>query len=334
MRPLLAATLLVLALAAPPAARASIVGGQETDREWPFMVYLENGRQELELGDTQFCGGSLVAPTWVLTAAHCLTTLEVSEPGMLVAVNGRRVKSDRSAGRRIQAKRVIRHPKYGSINGSDHDVMLVELGAAAPGAPIRIAGPGEEPLWPAGALATILGWGATAEGGSGSDALKEAQVPLISDADCARDYQGKGDIDPATMLCAGYPEGGTDTCQGDSGGPLIVPASGGGWRQVGVTSWGEGCARPGLPGVYAEAAGTELRGWIAGIVPEAIAPAVSSATASQAPAGSAAPSATKKKTTKKAAKKRGRCLKYKRKRGSKKRVCVKRAKKRAAARRH
>jgi secreted trypsin-like serine protease len=74
------------------------------------------------------------------------------------------------------------------------------------------------------------------------------------------------------MICAGYPEGGTDTCQGDSGGPLLVYLPDGTPRLVGATSFGEGCAEPGYPGVYAELTGDPIRSWVAEHVPEAIAP--------------------------------------------------------------
>ena len=111
-------------------------------------------------------------------------------------------------------------------------------------APTKVAGAGERGLWTAGTLATIAGWGVTSEGGDAPDTLQEAQVPITTDAYCDGAYS---DFDASTMVCAGYPQGGVDTCQGDSGGPLFA----GGRCVVGATSFGEGCARPGKPGVYA-----------------------------------------------------------------------------------
>ncbi len=73
--------------------------------------------------------------------------------------------------------------------------------------------------------------------------LQKATVPIVSDAKCAAAYGTS--FDAATMVCAGYDQGGTDTCQGDSGGPLVVAG-----KLAGITSWGEGCARPGKYGVY------------------------------------------------------------------------------------
>jgi secreted trypsin-like serine protease len=72
------------------------------------------------------------------------------------------------------------------------------------------------------------------------------------------------------MVCAGYPEGGVDTCQGDSGGPMFGDASGV-LRVVGVTSWGNGCAQPGQPGVYARVADTKLRTWVESVAPDGVA---------------------------------------------------------------
>ena len=73
------------------------------------------------------------------------------------------------------------------------------------------------------------------------------------------------------MLCAGFPQGGVDTCQGDSGGPMYGTTASGARRVVGATSFGEGCARPGKPGVYARVGDTALREWIASVAPAAVA---------------------------------------------------------------
>lgn len=123
-----------------------------------------------------------------------------------------------------------------------------------------VAGTGERNLWLAGTMELIVGWGATSEGGSGPDVLQEAEVPITTDAYCDEAYGG---IDEATMVCAGFPQGGVDTCQGDSGGPMFGRTAGGALRVVGATSFGEGCARPGKPGVYARVADDTLRPWIA-----------------------------------------------------------------------
>jgi secreted trypsin-like serine protease len=99
----------------------------------------------------------------------------------------------------------------------------------------------------------------TSEGGELPENLQEARVPITTDQFCAGAYS---DFDPMTMVCAGFPEGGVDTCQGDSGGPMFGRTSAGELRVVGTTSFGEGCARPGKPGVYARVADDTLRPWI------------------------------------------------------------------------
>lgn len=154
-----------------------------------------------------------------------------------------------SGGEDILATAIYVHPDY----DSDHDVAILQLERQAVlGTPIAYARPGDEPLYAPGTLATVTGWGLTTEGGSGSNALREVQVPVLSDADCDAAYGTS--TDAATEFCAGYPQGGKDSCQGDSGGPAVVPDGQGGHLLVGIVSWGEGCARAGKPGVYAEVA--------------------------------------------------------------------------------
>ncbi len=343
MRPLLLTLLASLAFAAPaPAADPSlIVGGDETQRKWPFMVYLNQGRQEVELSSDNYCGGTLIAPTWVLTAAHCITD-EALDPLLTTAVIGRHSKSD-DEGERIQAKKIVVHEEY--ADAGTPDVALVEL-ERAPSAPVpvQIAAAGDEPLYVPGATATILGWGNTSDGGSQSDVLKEAQVPIVSDAECGAAYAGPDwNFTPAEMICAGFPDGGTDTCQGDSGGPMLVQAPDGAWRQIGITSFGEGCAKPGWPGVYAEAGGSKIREWVRSFVPGAIAPAPAAPAAAPAPVAApaqtvaaqpAAPAAGKRSAAaKKPSRALKRCLRKAGKSKRKQRACHRAEARRTKARR-
>jgi secreted trypsin-like serine protease len=150
------------------------------------------------------------------------------------------------------------HPDY--LLTSGYDISLLRLSQSSTMAPTQVAGAGERSIWTAGTLETIVGWGATQEGGDLPDNLQEARVPVTTDAYCAGAYS---DFDPQTMVCAGFPKGGVDTCQGDSGGPMFGKTSAGELRVVGTTSFGEGCARPGRPGVYARVADDTLRPWIA-----------------------------------------------------------------------
>jgi secreted trypsin-like serine protease len=100
---------------------------------------------------------------------------------------------------------------------------------------------------------TIMGWGSTSEGGGQQRYLRKATVPFVSDSVCGGAYTDAGyNFVNNAMICAGFiDEGGVDTCQGDSGGPMTKTTSSG-VVQVGIVSWGEGCAEPGFPGVYTQ----------------------------------------------------------------------------------
>lgn len=135
---------------------------------------------------------------------------------------------------------------------------MLTLATAAPFEPLRVIGTDEDAKWAPSVNATIIGWGTTSFEGDESDVLLEAQVPIISDAQCAGAYGG--DFDAATMVCA-Y-DGTHDTCQGDSGGPLLVP-DGSELVLAGITSWGVGCADEGNPGVYTRVGEPALNAWIA-----------------------------------------------------------------------
>jgi trypsin len=251
-RSLIAAALALSFLAVAPTPAAAIVGGSvAAEGEYPWMAAITSGS-----GSSQYCGGSLVDSTTVVTAAHCmggllgiplvddLLSIVLSSPvHVLLGTNHLS-----SGGESIEATEIFVHPDY----DGDHDVAVLKLASPSSQTPIALAQPGQEALWASGVIATAAGWGATSEGGSGSDALLEVDLPIISDADCAAHYGSS--TDGATELCAGHAAGGKDTCQGDSGGPLMVPDGTGGLLLAGVVSWGDGCARPGVPGVYAEVA--------------------------------------------------------------------------------
>jgi trypsin len=157
----------------------------------------------------QFCGGTLVKANKVGTTAN-VTKIWV-------------------------------HPSYTTATAG-YDVAVLTLDRNISSATLPLATPADTALYAAGNSALILGWGTTSSGGSASRYLLKANVPLTSDATCKTAYSQYSN---SSMICAGFPQGGTDTCQGDSGGPLVF-----GGKLIGDTSWGRGCAGAGYPGVY------------------------------------------------------------------------------------
>lgn len=259
MRGLIVAVIVLCVSAVPSSA---VVGGRDASPgEYPSVA-------EITFGPF-LCTGTLISPTWVLSAGHCSSVTggavasPASWPAQLINVRIGGVTQD--DGERVPVTQAIVHPDYLLTDG--YDISLLELSRPSAMSPTQLAAAGERALWTAGTLETIAGWGTTEEGGSLPDRLQEAEVPITTDAYCDDAYDG---IDEATMVCAGFPEGGVDTCQGDSGGPMFGRTPAGALRVVGATSWGEGCARPGKPGVYARVADDTLRSWIASHTPAGV----------------------------------------------------------------
>lgn len=231
------------ALAGPVAASAPgprIIGGEPAGPgAYPWMTALVRAGENPRKG--QICGASLIAPTRLLTAAHCLGA---EEPSRIDAVVGAERLSD-AGGERIGVTRYALDP-------GGADIALLRLARPAPPAPLALAGPEDGPLYAPGEMATVLGWGLTSqEGRKGSDRLRQVDVPIVSDAECAAAYEGgHPPFRAAKEICAGAAE--RDACGGDSGGPLVVDDDAGTMRQVGVVSAGRGCGRARFPGIYSE----------------------------------------------------------------------------------
>lgn len=218
---------------------AHIVGGRGAQIEnYPYQV-------SLQYNNIHVCGGSLISDRWVVTASHCLINNIVKEYSRLTVRVGS-TKTD-SGGSLLRLSDWATHPDYDTAQSSN-DIAVLQLISPVQFGPgigkIKLANAGDGMLGE-GTPCNLTGWGYTKEMGQLTPVLQAVTVPVISQEKCVQAYHDTNAV-TASMFCAGYLEGGTDSCQGDSGGPLVSDG-----KLVGIVSWGAGCARRDFPGVYA-----------------------------------------------------------------------------------
>jgi secreted trypsin-like serine protease len=259
---------------------ARIIGGSEvTIEQYPWQVAIALGPGAASPGtgarERQICGGTLLAPTIVVTAAHCVydeQTKTFQDPSNFSVISGRtRLSSNQGVETEISDYRYFidtakNRPLY-SPGVKDWDVVVMVLPAAAIGTPLKIADADEAESWTAGTNAWVSGWGSTDDGRPGSypNNLQATNVTILKANRCSSAYK----YDPETSFCAGDVTGARDTCVGDSGGPLVVTLPDGEARLIGATSFGPNdCGNANLPGFYTRLAADPVRSSLQSLVQE------------------------------------------------------------------
>ncbi|RAH74691.1 serine protease [Aspergillus aculeatinus CBS 121060] len=222
-----------------------IIGGTEVPIEaHPYQI-------ALLYGGARTCGGSILSPAHIITAAHCVASAAPSR----LRIRAGSALCD-AGGIVVSVAAIAIHPNY-SAPTVDNDLAVLTLSRnltfGPKIAPVGLPAVGADTLVP-GAEVVVSGWGATGEGAANSPSLRAVTVSVVGREECRAEYRGFGPVTDS-MFCAGTPAGGRNACGGDSGGPAAARGV-----LVGVVSWGHGCGRKGFPGVYAST--SFLRGFI------------------------------------------------------------------------
>lgn len=230
--------------------RPKIVGGKETGiTSHPYQISL------LQSG-THICGGSIISPEFVISAAHCTSELE---PSMLQVRVGSSIEGYGGIVHKVE--KIIQHPNYiGTKLSWDYSLLKLEK-------PIEFSEDVQPVLLPkayeqevVGSNAIVSGWGETKNPMETSKTLRAVTIKILDRKKCEDAYKKTSYAISRQMFCAGSLEGGKDSCQGDSGGPLVTKMNNGSMKLMGVVSWGMYCAEKGYPGVYAKV--SMVRPWI------------------------------------------------------------------------
>jgi len=224
-----------------------IVGGTNAKPgAWPWQVTMDYKGQT----GNHWCGGSIVSPQWIVSAAHCFG-YSVDPDQYTIVAGDHDLNGQEGYEQNIPIEKIIEHPKYNPYANHDYDLALIKLKT-----PLTFNQRVRPVCFPKFDFSSdtncyVTGWGHLYEEGHLPQILQQARVPLITRNSCQAAYKDLGYTVTKRMRCAGYAAGGIDACQGDSGGPLVCSKDSK-WYLMGAVSWGIGCARPGRYGVYAD----------------------------------------------------------------------------------
>ncbi|XP_063982791.1 protein masquerade-like [Diachasmimorpha longicaudata] len=240
-----------------------VVGGEDADaNEWCWQVALINSLNQY------LCGGALVGTQWILTAAHCVTNIVRSGDAIYVRVGDHDLtrKYGSPGAQTLRVATTYIHHNHNSQT-LDNDIALLKLHGQAElkDGVCLVCLPARGVSHAAGKRCTVTGYGYMGEAGPIPLRVREAEIPIVSDAECIRKVNAVTEklfVLPASSFCAGG-EPGNDACQGDGGGPLVCQDDGF-YELTGLVSWGFGCGRVDVPGVYVKV--SAFIGWISQII--------------------------------------------------------------------
>ncbi|XP_062951927.1 ovochymase-2 [Cynocephalus volans] len=243
-----------------------IVGGSQVEKgSYPWQVSLKQRQKHI-------CGGTIISPRWVITAAHCVASRNIG-PTLNVTAGEHDLSQTEPREQTLTVETVIIHPHFSTKKPMDYDIALLKMAGAFQFGqfvgPVCLPEPGER--FEAGFICTTAGWGRLTEAGILPQVLQEVNLPILPQEECAAALLTlKKPISGKTFLCTGFPDGGRDACQGDSGGSLMCRNKKGTWTLAGVTSWGLGCGRgwrnnmqekdQGSPGIFTDL--SKVLSWI------------------------------------------------------------------------
>ncbi|OED62362.1 serine protease [Vibrio splendidus ZS-139] len=226
---------------------ARIINGKEaTQGNWPFMAALVS--RNVNAYDGQFCGASFIGERYVLTAAHCVEGNGREDLDVVIGVSN--LSASQATQHRYAVDNIYVHEYYNSA-ATGNDIAIIELAEKPAESVVNLVDGYVRGNLNDGQMLMVMGWGDqdASDGYSSKSELYQVNVPLVNQYQCNTvPYSGYSSIG-SDAFCAGYSDGGYDSCQGDSGGPIVVSTNGT-YEQLGIVSWGKGCAQANAYGVY------------------------------------------------------------------------------------